>query len=268
MFQELVVITFISIIIPLLSILTIWGLILYFNPYARNVFFRNMGLGSTNQGGKGLLIMAVSFSFLLTGGASVCLAVFSEMAVRVLCHRYFSIEVGSAIASWSVGPIEETAKFIVVILVFWRFHLFKFKEGRDPIKDGILIGLFVGCAVGTIESISYIFSGLSILVRDGLTSSEMPRFVGRSILGVSIHGTFTALSCIGLGRSTISKRIAWTVLGFGLATFLHSFNNRISEIDIGNESMVLARLFQIVLVSLGIILIVFIWVRYHRSTGD
>jgi RsiW-degrading membrane proteinase PrsW (M82 family) len=252
---------------PLVGTLIIWSALYALSPYARRVFFRNVGWGSPDGDTRRLSLSIAPWIFAIVGVACVTIAFMIEVVIALLLQAAVpNDDIFGFILVVSAGPIEEGAKLAVAFLAFVIVERsLSSARGRNPVKDGILIGMFVGCSFGFIESTGYLLLGFSDLLSNGLSFSTVDPVAWRIVLGVIIHGMYTAIASIGLGRPNSMSMLRWTAIGLSVAVILHSLNNGIQGLFLlilgmdGLPIYILIDISQIVLMLIGAIGLIWVW---------
>jgi len=121
-------------------------------------------------------------------------------------------------ASVSAPIVEETTKAMALFAIF-----FFMRREFDGVLDGIIYAALVGLGFAMTENFLYygkFFAGGDVIW-----------YFIRGILLAFAHPVFTSMTGIGLGIAAESKntlvKIVAPIVGFGMAIFLHFFNNTI-----------------------------------------
>jgi len=262
--------------VPIAGTLVIWVLFVRALPYARSHFFPHVGWTSRDRSFRMISLSLTPWFFAMAGilsaGASLT---FEIIFAGMLAFSGLSTEVSGLALVVSAGPIEETAKWIVALGLFLLLGAVLGYHGpRDRVKDGILVGMFVGCAFGFLESVGYLAIGVSGLIGDGISYATLDPVVWRVVLGVFLHGVYTAIASVGLGRS-IKGAVLWTLFGRTSAIMLHALNNGIQGYIVlvlgeeGTSYMILIDALQAGLLISALIILAAVWIsRGKKNYGS
>jgi RsiW-degrading membrane proteinase PrsW (M82 family) len=261
--------------VPIVGTLIIWSTLYASSPYVRKVFFRNVGWGSPDMDTRRLSLSIAPWIFAIVGIACVTIASIFEVAIALVLQAAVpDDDIVGFVLVVSAGPIEEGAKLAVAFLAFSILQRsLSSARGNDPVKDGILIGMFVGCSFGFIESIGYLLIGFSNLLSNGLSFSTVDPVAWRILMGVFIHGMYASIAAIGLGRPNLKGMLKWTAIGLSVAVLLHSLNNGIQGLFLlimrmdGLPIHILIDIFQMALMIIGAIMLIAVW-RTRRANRD
>ena len=258
-----------SITIPLFMAVSSWAVFHIPSRYARRVFFKRIGWTSNDLAARSISLALTPWVYMATGWTSASISIFFELIGAVMLMVIGLPDNWSAfLMVVSAGPIEEGAKFLcalVLFLVVDRAILRNAGGGRDPVKDAIMAGFLVGCSFGLIESIGYLAMGFSGIIKGGISYETLDPVIWRTLLGVPIHGLYTAIACMGLGRRTAISKIALTIVGLLSATILHSLNNAVQGLFVfilereGAMEIMIVDALQIGLIFFGAILLITAW---------
>ncbi|MGA1822444.1 MAG: PrsW family glutamic-type intramembrane protease [Thermoplasmatota archaeon] len=271
---------FASILLPILSLSSWSGLLAYTSRYAREVFAYQV-LWKTKEA----VLRYSSFSitpvlFILSGVISAGFAIaVGFVFLLFMAVSGLSIEIIGFISLVSAGPVEETGKLLVAIGLYALLMVLGKKvgetrevKGKNRVKDGMLIGMFVGASFGFIESILYLIMGFIGLKQNGFMFQTIDPVIFRIILGVSIHAVFTGIASAGLGQKGWKRKVVYTVLVLGIAASVHSLNNGISgfaSIILGLDSLLsllIVDTLQIILVVFDFIILIIFWNYLSRNS--
>jgi protease PrsW len=129
-------------------------------------------------------------------------------------------------ASLSAPVIEEIAKGIAVLLLFFAFH-----REFDDVLDGIVYGAMVGFGFAMTENILYF---LSAYFAGGIADWGMVVFLRSFVFGLN-HALYTSVTGAGLGlvrySKSIGKRVAIPLLALFLAISLHGIHNLFAQLN-------------------------------------
>jgi protease PrsW len=152
-------------------------------------------------------MISVLDCFLIGGALGVIVAGLIEVATL----RTLSIP-----SLFSVGLIEESAKLVVPVLLFWRWRY------RSE-ADGLLFGVATGMGFAALETMGYGIQAL--VVSHGSLDAANQTLLVRGLLSPFGHATWTGLVCSALWRerARTGKLLNGTVVGmFVLAIVLHA----------------------------------------------
>lgn len=223
--------------LPVIS-LSVWTLfLLKFFPYARKEFQNVIFLKGADNSLRYIILGMIPVFFLAASITSAMISVIGEAIFMVMVYIVDPAltPVSMVISVMSAGPIEESAKLGMAVLIYMTFHFIwrkvpaqKHKEvQRDTVKDGLLFGLFAGASFGFLESLLYLFSNFQMLATGDLNFSTLDPILWRFVLGVMIHALYTGIASAGLGRKTMGAKVLVTGVALSIAVVLHSLNNGI-----------------------------------------
>jgi RsiW-degrading membrane proteinase PrsW (M82 family) len=166
--------------------------------------------GAVISTGISAILNALGFGFIQLG-LEVAGGMDAEMAGQLLA------------AALVAPPVEEMAKGLAVLVLFWFF-----RAEFDNVRDGIIYGGLVGLGFNIAEYALYVMQGF---LETG-TAPFAQQFAGRFVfLGLNGHMLWTALcgAGVGLARQTRSGclRLGAPVAGYSVATLAHALNNSI-----------------------------------------
>lgn len=153
-------------------------------------------------------IPAVILAFIGELIADAPLALFSASAARLM-------------SSSAVAPVvEESAKGLFLLIVYWAFH----REFDDAI-DGIIYGGLVGFGFAMTENWLYF---LGAWLEGGWAQWTMVVVMRQFLFGMN-HAFFTSLTGLGLGLARVSAplwtRVTFAMAGLGAAMLFHAIHN-------------------------------------------
>jgi protease PrsW len=153
-------------------------------------------------------------------------------------------------ASLSAPIIEEMAKGVAVLLLFFVFH-----REFDDVLDGIVYGAMVGFGFAMTENVLYFLSAYST---GGLADWGSVVFLRSFVFGLN-HALYTSITGAGFGlaryyRST-ARRVAVPMLALFLAISLHGIHNLFAQL---NDAVCGAVLVSAVSDWSGILIILFV----------
>ncbi|MDG6225424.1 MAG: PrsW family glutamic-type intramembrane protease [Candidatus Thermoplasmatota archaeon] len=258
-----------SITIPLFMAVSSWAVFYIPSRYARRMFFKRIGWTSNDPAARSISLALTPWVYMTAGWTSASISIFFELIGAAMLMIIGLPDNWSAfLLVVSAGPIEEGAKFLCALVLFivldWAI-LRKARGERAPVKDAIMAGFLVGCSFGLIESIGYLAMGFSGIIKGGISYETLDPVIWRTLLGVPIHGLYTAIACIGLGRRTAISKIALTIVGLLSATILHSLNNAVQGLFVfilereGPMEIMIVDALQIGLIFFGAILLITAW---------
>lgn len=259
---------------PLIS-MAVWSYGLYLvSPHVRrrNRFWRDRslkGVGLRNMMAS-LLAPAFIISALVSGGLAIVISLIiliPPMMVEVILGT--SGTVSLMIGLISAGPVEESTKLLVSLLLFllvsWLLPKVRPGSQRIGIKDGIMVGLFVGASFGAFESVLYISGGMMPLLTEPFVYENADPIIFRILFGVSLHAVWTGISSSALGGR--KHRVLKTFSFLLLASFMHSLFNGIQGAIMvvaaleGFLWLMVVNAFQITLIVVSILVLWKLWNR-------
>ncbi len=196
-------------------------------------------------------------------------AVVVSVVAETLLGQPFTIwdEASSALVLSSlIAPIvEEAAKGIAVVLIFFLFH-----SEFDDVLDGIIYGATVGFGFAMTENLLYFFQGYQAGGMEQLTVLVLLRGL---LFGLN-HALFSSVfgAALGYARTTRSwfRRFALALLGLGGAVVLHILHNLFASLaDVTCYSLLLSLIsdWAGLVVMLVVLLLAWqkekLWIRSH-----
>jgi RsiW-degrading membrane proteinase PrsW (M82 family) len=153
-------------------------------------------------------------------------AFFQLIDAWVARHPAVTMVLGPDAAIMLAAPIsapivEETAKALGVLLIFWFL-----RAEFDNMRDGFVYGAVVGVGFNWSEAALYVAQGYA---QSGVAPYSQELGSRYALLGLGGHAMFTGLFGAGLGLALQTSR-AWLrilapILGFVLAIAAHMLNN-------------------------------------------
>lgn len=123
-------------------------------------------------------------------------------------------------------PVEEAAKGLGVLLIFWFL-----RAEFDNLRDGLIYGALVGLGFNIAEVALYVMQGFLETGVAPIGQQFAARFV---FLGLNTHLLWSALCGAGIGLARQSRRrwVQWLAPlgGYALATLGHALHNSIGVI--------------------------------------
>lgn len=166
--------------------------------------------GAVISTGISALLNALGFGFIVLGlevAADLEDAVVSELLTAALV----------------APPVEEAAKGLGVLLLFWFL-----RAEFDNLRDGIIYGALIGLGFNIAETALYVMQGFVETGTPPLGQQFAARFV---FLGLNTHLLWSALcgAGVGLARQTARRWVALLapVAGYALAVLGHALNNSV-----------------------------------------
>lgn len=163
------------------------------------------------------------------GGAAAILPIYLLNLLTGLLDGYFGYKGQIVYDSFvQAALVEESVKFIILILMIWRSKYF------DEKFDGIVYSVFVSMGFALIENILYVTAG-------GLGVGLLRAFTtvpAHAIFGISM-GYY-----VGLAKFDVEKRKVYLALAFSLSIVLHGFYNLI--LMIGASILLLGFIFYVI----------------------
>jgi RsiW-degrading membrane proteinase PrsW (M82 family) len=124
-------------------------------------------------------------------------------------------------APLSAPLVEETAKGIGIVLLFWLM-----RSEYDNVRDGFVYGALVGAGFNWFESALYVQQNF---VQFGAAPYGFQLGARYAWLGLAGHAMFSGIfgAALGLARATHSKLIRYCapLVGFVVAVIAHAWNN-------------------------------------------
>jgi RsiW-degrading membrane proteinase PrsW (M82 family) len=165
---------------------------------------------------------ALAATFLWGALVAAALAWFINTLFAKLAGAALGPAAGEVLAAaFSAPVVEETAKGLVLLLLFWLY-----RREFDDLLDGIVYGSLCGIGFAMTENVLYFSRSL---LESGVGGLALD-FVLRDLLGgLSGHPAYTAMTGIGLGLARESRSSAVQLLapvaGWTLAVAQHAFWN-------------------------------------------
>jgi protease PrsW len=202
-----------------------------------------------------------------------CVAVFIALIINSVGALLVASAAGDAVAeiygaSISAPIVEESAKALVLFIIYWRF-----KNGFNGVLDGIVYACCVGLGFAATENVLYYSMGFKEDLQDGLLDFDTGEatFIVRGILAPFGHPLFTSMTGIGLGIAVMAvsrrKRFWAPILGLMGAMFLHFlWNSSLAVAQYGGVAgAIIALLIVVSFISLFIGMLVFINKQIKRE---
>jgi RsiW-degrading membrane proteinase PrsW (M82 family) len=155
--------------------------------------------------------------------------IFNSLGSEIIVDRIGMIEAaddaeqiaGILTAALIAPPVEETAKGLALLVLFWFL-----RAEFDNLRDGLIYGALVGLGFNIAETALYVMKGYQ---EDGVAPLGVQLAVRFVFLGLNGHLIFSALTGAGLGlaRQTPRRwlRLVAPPLGYGLAVLAHALAN-------------------------------------------
>jgi len=223
--------------LPVISLITWLYIFTRFFPYTKREFSKVVFLKDADKALRYIMLGMMPIFFLTGSLISAGLATIGEGLFMVLLYILDNSfpAVSEILVGISAGPIEESMKFLIAGLIFMTIHLIwrkvpiekQKKVNRDPVKDGMIIGVFAGGSFGFLESLGYLFSHFLQISIEGFSFVVIDMIIWRFILGVFVHALYSGIASAGLGRKTFRKKVVATSLVLSTSVLLHSLNNGI-----------------------------------------
>ena len=182
-----------------------------------------------------LSVLAGTF---LLGGA------IGTIAAGVL--EYSTLKSSSTASLFGVGLIEESAKFIVPLILFigWKYR---------HQADGLLFGVTVGMGFAALETMGYALVAL-IQSQGDVTAMDQVLLI-RGLLSPAGHAAWTGIICAVLwrerakaGKITIN---GWVIGAFVLAVVLHALWDIVNSQS--SNAVSYGGMFALAVISLGVL---------------
>jgi len=190
-----------------------------------------------------LSVLGIAF---LIGGA------IGTIAAGIL--EYSTLTSSSVVSLFGVGLIEESAKFIVPLILFigWKYR---------HQADGLLFGVTVGMGFAALETMGYALVAL-IQSQGDVTAMDQVLLV-RGLLAPAGHGAWTGIICAVLwrerakaGKITIN---GWVIGAFVLAVVLHAFWDIVNSQS--SNTVAYGGMLALALISLGVLFTLYVNAR-------
>jgi RsiW-degrading membrane proteinase PrsW (M82 family) len=264
-----------SVLLPVIS-LVFWSfLFLLFFPYSRKEFRKVIFFKNTDRSLRYIMKGLAPVLFMVSSFISASISIIVSYSVLVMISVYdpSNSSWSYVIALMSAGPIEESAKLFMVIVIYLTFYLIWKKVAlrkrtrikRDHVKDGMIFGLFVGASFGFLESLLYLFQNFTSLALLGSDFFTLDPIIWRFTLGVLIHAVYTGIASAGLGRRRFISKIIVTAVALSISVFLHAMNNGIQGFIIlilkmnDLKGWLISDILQGIFVLGGIAVFIFLW---------
>ncbi|MBN1390452.1 MAG: PrsW family intramembrane metalloprotease [Candidatus Thermoplasmatota archaeon] len=265
-----------SVMLPVLS-LTAWTLIfILFFPYSREVFLKMVFHRGTMGALRYIMIGLTPIVFFFSSITSAGLSVLGEAVFMGIIYIFDSSmsPVSQMLSLMSAGPIEESMKLAVAVLVYITIQILWRSKPKDPrrdrVREGMITGCFVGASFGFFESLLYLFSNFMTLATDGPSFGSVDPILWRFILGVMIHALYTGIASAGLGRRTITGKVLITAAFLTVSVVLHALNNGIQGfivliLEMDNVlGWLISDIAQGLLILIGMVIFIVTWKVSHR----
>ena len=190
------------------------------------------------------------------GGTFLLGGAIGTVAAGIL--EYSTLTSSSVGSLFGVGLIEESAKFIVPLVLFigWRYR---------HQADGLLFGVTVGMGFAALETMGYALVTL-IQSQGDITAMDQVLLV-RGLLAPAGHGAWTGIVCAVLwrerakaGKITIN---GWVIGAFVLAVVLHALWDIVNSQS--SNAVAYGGMLVLSLVSLGVLFT--LYVNARKETG-
>jgi RsiW-degrading membrane proteinase PrsW (M82 family) len=264
-----------AVILPVIALASWSFVFVRLFPYARKEFQKVVFLKGSDDSLRYIVIGMIPVFFiaasLVAAGISVVIGLFFRLILYLIDPSLGPIT--QTIEAMSAGPIEESAKLSMALLIYLTFYWIWRKVPwqkhdevkRDTVKDGMVFGLFVGASFGFLESLLYLFFNFIGLASFGFSYETMNPIIWRFVLGVMIHAMYTSIASAGLGRKTMNRKLVVTAIVLGISIILHALNNGVHGfilfvMDLGDKlGLILVDVIQITLVIIGLVIFVALW---------
>jgi RsiW-degrading membrane proteinase PrsW (M82 family) len=231
-----------AVLLPVIALAGWTYLFIKLFPYARKEFQKVVFLKGVDRSLRYIMLGMMPIYFLTVSIISAGISVLGElmfMIIVILFDPSFSAP-SQVLSVMSAGPIEESAKLGMAIMIYLTFYwiwkkvpLEKHNEvKRDTVKDGLIFGLFAGASFGFLESVLYMLTNFTTLASVGASFETLDPIMWRFVLGVMIHALYTGIASAGLGRKTMGSKVIVTCFSLSIAVVLHSLNNGIQGVFI------------------------------------
>jgi RsiW-degrading membrane proteinase PrsW (M82 family) len=172
---------------------------------------------------------AYSLTINTAGGLALVTILSDDSALSAAIEEAGSdvVSVGGILIAWLIAPpVEELAKGLAILLVFWFL-----RSEFDGVRDGIIYGALVGLGFNMLETAQYIVNIYALTGAAPYWQQIATRFV---FLGLDGHALYSALFGAGLGLALQTRRrwlkILAPVCGLGMAILAHLVNNSLTVV--------------------------------------
>jgi RsiW-degrading membrane proteinase PrsW (M82 family) len=273
-----------AVLLPVIALVSWSFVFLALFPYSKNEFQKVIFLKGADDSLRYIMIGMIPIYFVAVGFVSAGLSIFGELffILFIVLFDPSVSPVSQVISVMSAGPIEESAKLGMSLLIYLTFYWIwrkvpveKHKEvQRDTVKDGLIFGLFAGASFGFLESLLYLSGNFQTLAAVGPSFETIDPILWRFVLGVMIHALYTGIASAGLGRKTMGSKVAVTAISLSIAVILHALNNGIQGVFILILEMdnlagwLITDALQGGLVIIGIVIFMVFWKTSKKGSGS
>ncbi len=178
------------------------------------------------------------------GGSFLLGGAIGTIAAGIL--EYGTLTSSSVASLFGVGLIEESAKFIVPLVLFigWKYR---------HQADGLLFGVTVGMGFAALETMGYAL--VALIQSQGDVSAMNQVLLVRGLLAPAGHGAWTGIICAVLwrerakaGKITIN---GWVIGAFVLAVVLHALWDIVNSQS--SNAVAYGGMLALAVVSLGVL---------------
>jgi len=176
-------------------------------------------------------VIAVSYALVINtaGGMALVMALSDDSTLIAEIESAGSDleSVGGILVAWLIAPpVEELAKGLALLLIFWFL-----RSEFDGVRDGIIYGALVGLGFNLLETAQYIVNIYALTGSAPFWQQIAARFV---FLGLDGHALYSALFGAGLGLALQTSRQWLKILapigGLSLAILAHLVNNSLTAV--------------------------------------
>jgi RsiW-degrading membrane proteinase PrsW (M82 family) len=192
------------------------------------------------------------------GGTFLLGGAIGTIAAGIL--EYSTLTSSSPISLLGVGLIEESAKFIVPLVLFlgWRYR---------HEADGLLFGVTVGMGFAALETMGYAL--VTLIQSQGDVTAMNQVLLVRGLLAPAGHGAWTGIICAVLwrerakaGKITIN---GWVIGAFALSVTLHTLWDIVNSQS--SNAVAYGGMAVLALISLGVLITLYLSARKQPATS-
>jgi protease PrsW len=163
----------------------------------------------------------LSATFLWGAVPSILIALFTNAVLSAPFYYLVDQQAANTLAAVTIAPlVEETAKALVLVLIFFRW-----RQEIDSPLDGIIYGAMVGIGFAMVENIFYY---IAIYQQGGAEAWGGAIFLRGFVFGLN-HALYGAITGLGIAIARMSSdravRVLAPLLGWATAVFLHALHN-------------------------------------------
>lgn len=166
-------------------------------------------------------VWLLSATFLWGAIPSILIALFSNAVLSAPFYFLTDQRAADTLAASTVAPlVEETAKALVLVLIFFRW-----RQELDSPLDGIIYGAMVGIGFAMVENVFYYVA----IYRESGAAAWGGTVVLRGLVFGLNHALYTAFTGLGIAIARMSTdkkvRLVAPLTGWLVAVMLHALHN-------------------------------------------